>query len=328
MKIVEAMGIMPQKGEVGIEIEVEGHGLNIRGTEHWRVEYDGSLRGEGVEYVLSEPVKRGLVPRVLKEWSKHLKNAEILDTGRAGIHVHINVQELTKKQVVQFITLYLVMEPFLMRWCGDSRSGNLFCLSASDAPDLLRLIRSTIQRDSWHRRGNEVRYAAVNIASIPQYGSLEFRAMRSTPDIRAIRQWVEILLHIKDISQEFASPQQIIEQSSEVGMEEFFDRVLGDFMEFDLGSMIEGVRCAQFVAYAKDFDAPDEEEMGLAEEVKKLGDQRQYALNHGLDLPMWAEGGAGGRGVDVLRRAAEALLEEGPGQDLELEPDDEPEEDE
>lgn len=44
------------KGDVGIEIEVEGKNLPKHFEKYWRVEADGSLRGEdNAEYVLEKP---------------------------------------------------------------------------------------------------------------------------------------------------------------------------------------------------------------------------------------------------------------------------------
>ena len=62
----ELIGCRDAAGEVGIEIELEGHGLPRMDFEYWRAERDGSLRGEAVELVLKKPCKRNIVRRVLR----------------------------------------------------------------------------------------------------------------------------------------------------------------------------------------------------------------------------------------------------------------------
>ncbi len=63
--------------------------------------------------------------------------SQIEDSGRAGVHVHVNCQELNIIQLYNFITLYLIFEDSLVKWCGPDRVGNLFCLRAKDAEWLL-----------------------------------------------------------------------------------------------------------------------------------------------------------------------------------------------
>jgi hypothetical protein len=214
---------------------------------------DGSLRGESIELVLKAPAPRHLVPVRLKKMKEMVEGCVIKDTGRAGIHIHVNIQELTPREYTQFLVLYLIFEEVLVDWCGNDRVGNLFCLRASDANYGLQIIRSIIQ--SWAFRDldtDNIRYASVNLKATATYGSIEFRALRSTVDTDVIQTWVDILLNLKDEAKKYESPPDIVEELSVLGVEGFFNKILGDFnIPFDHMQVMSGVRNAQYIAYCR-----------------------------------------------------------------------------
>lgn len=191
-----------QDGEVAVEIEVEGDRLtNSFNKSMWFRENDGSLRGNSAEYVMRHPVSRGDFPAVLDNLLSAFKSSGsiIRETTRAGIHVHINVQDMTRIQLATFLCLYAIYEDTLTEYCGESRKGNLFCLRLSDAEALLDSYRQLVSDDKLRRvSGSDWRYSAVNFCSLSKFGSLEFRAMRSTVDGDVINNWVDMLLKLKD----------------------------------------------------------------------------------------------------------------------------------
>lgn len=255
MTMIDHLGVEPKGGEVGIELEIEGDGCGrLVNTNFWRVEADGSLRGESAEIVMKNPCKRTVVRGRLKALARMVEHVQFQDTGRAGIHVHINIQELTVRELVQYMCLYLVFEEMLVEWCGQGRVGNLFCLRVSDAPFVLKIVRDVLKSGRWRRLGtDDIRYSSMNLKAVATYGSLEFRALRSTTDMAVLRKWVDILLHLKDTALKFKTPGEIIEQMSHLGSERFFHMLLGEYdVQYSHSGMVSGVRNAQFLAYAKD----------------------------------------------------------------------------
>ena len=177
------------KGDVGLEIEVEGTNLPLHVEGFTRV-HDGSLRGpETGEYIFASPCN-------LRETKKRLKNllteyenhATIIDTSyRTSTHVHINMQEDDMVTVYNMIILYLIFEDYLVKYCGEDREGNLFCLRMRDAEALLPMLLRAASSRSWSALSNEwLRYAAINVCALSKFGSLEFRSMRGTDDLDAI----------------------------------------------------------------------------------------------------------------------------------------------
>src|SRR5690554_4898477 len=120
MTIRKLMRLPETQGDVGVEIEVEGSNLPRTG-EHWIVTQDGSLRGESCEYVLRQPLSLPETKEALAYLSRRYEEtgAEIADSPRCGVHIHVNCQELTIIQLYNFMTLYLILEDLLVRWCGE-----------------------------------------------------------------------------------------------------------------------------------------------------------------------------------------------------------------
>ena len=286
MNICNIMRVEPVQGDVGIEIEVEGASLPQHMGRYWRVEYDGSLRGESCEYVLAKP----LPIHETKEALQYLREqyiaagTRVKKSPRCGVHVHINCQEMGIVELYNFMCLYLIFEELLVKWCGPDREGNLFCLRAQDAEYLTySLVRAAKEKEFRRTFGtDDLRYASMNVKALATYGSLEFRAMRGTRDMRTIHKWVGILYNLKEMAKEFGNPQEIVMAMSQDGadmlLHQVFKREHRGVITSNGGweeSVMNGVRRIQDIAFLVDW----EELAGLGK--RKIG---------GLEVPKdWDE---------------------------------------
>lgn len=262
MNIRELLRLAPQEGEVGIEIEVEGENIHPPMNKYWRGEHDGSLRGNCLEYVLRHPVSRDEVNDTLctlqRLWTEN--NTVIKESNRAGVHVHINVQEESLNTLGAFICLYYSFESLLMKFCGKEREGNLFCLRVKDAENVIDTLLS-ILRQKYLRglRTDKIRYASLNLKAIAQYGSLEFRGMRSTSDLSLIELWAKLLLCIKDAAKRYGKPAEIPYQLSSMGAEGLIRDVFGEYADLFLGMhdyeqlIFEDTRRVQQVSFSPEW---------------------------------------------------------------------------
>ena len=259
MTPLDVFGMRKRPGEIGIEIEVEGVNLYINKMDYWKVVHDGSLRGEeAVEYILSSPIKRKEIPKVLKYikgiWTDSSSRIDT-ESPRTSVHIHINVQELSFSKIINYFCLYSIFEDLLVKFCGPNREGNLFCLRLRDADYLLDFLTNIIKANRWDRLNtNDIRYASVNMAAIAKYGSMEFRAMRGTADITLIQKWIYMLLCLKDKAIMFERPSDIITTFSQVREKQFLNEIMGEFSkELDAPnrnlSMRNGVRRILEIAY-------------------------------------------------------------------------------
>lgn len=256
MNVLNILNLLPTAGEVGIEIELENERFPANlFDEYWKTVRDGSLRRNGAEYVLRHPIERDAVALALSDLKDATETQFPIPSTNAGVHVHINVQDLNMKQVAQIICLYLLLEDKLVRYCGKSRENNLFCLRASDAQDLVQYIAHIFSSAEYFRlEDDDYRYASINLTSLPKYGSLEFRAMRSDGDFEAVQKWVNILLQIKDAALRFNSPLEIVELASMQGHIDLARDVLGEYADDiirpeDEKSLVRSARRIQDIAY-------------------------------------------------------------------------------
>ncbi len=248
--------------EIGIEIEIEGENLRNINNIYWLSKQDGSLRGkETIEYVLRKPIRINQTRAILRILKKELKQNKtiILPSNRCSVHIHINVQHMLEKEAFIFILLYLIVEEILIDYCGEGRKGNLFCLQAKDAEELInKLIFIKRSRTFKVLQQQGFRYSAINIEAIVKFGSLEFRSFKTPKELLNIAKWIDILYQVKKASLLFKNEEELISSFSFLGENIFLERVFGDKYQFLKEKNIEnieqkiysGIRLIQDVVYA------------------------------------------------------------------------------
>lgn len=247
-------------GDVGVEIELEGRNFPEE-LASWRKEADASLRGESAEYVLASPCFIEQLPLVLEELEDAFQQSKtkIHKTYRAGVHVHVNVQDLTPLQLVNFVALYYIFEEVFIAFCDPSRRGNHFCLRMSDASYLMDKLHDFIASENIHLLDDQdLRYASLNLTSLFKYGSVESRALESTTDFNKIYVWAKTLVRLRDYAKTVASPIDLIGSASALGFESFAQTVFGPMYEHfapyaSPGNIQRGIRNVQFPLYARDW---------------------------------------------------------------------------
>lgn len=217
-------------GEIGIEIECEGRNLCTNFPQFWTVVQDGSLRAvdghQPWEYYLRRPVKRDEYIPALEYFHEKQAGATVVMSHRTSVHIHVNCQQLTMKQIMTFIVLYMLLENALTQFAGEEREGNLFCQRAKDAEHWVFTLCEALRTGHFGAVfRDDFRYTACNTASLGHLGSLEFRALRGTTDITLIKNWIDLLLHLKDESLNFTSPLDVLERYCTLGANDFYRMV-------------------------------------------------------------------------------------------------------
>lgn len=268
MTVREVMRISRNvEGDVGIELEMEGSRLPEDVGRYWEHTEDGSLRGESCEYVLRRPLSLPKAREAMAELRTRLDEAgsEVNDSPRCGVHIHVNCLRLEMIQLYNFMTLYLILEDLLVKWCGPEREGNLFCLRAKDAEYLIFSLCQALEERSFRQRfsSDELRYASMNVAALARYGSLEFRAMRGTDDMDLVNQWATVLVGLRDRACEFDTPHEILSLYEELGAEGFLLEMVGEGMSRQIlaltddceGIVADGISRAMDIVYCTDWEA-------------------------------------------------------------------------
>lgn len=252
--------IGPMKGEVGIEVEVEGFALPKVIRSYWSVHSDGSLRGESAEYVLKKPIVRKNIVPYLKYLRTKLngEKTKINDSPRTSVHIHLNQSTRNMTTVFNEIVLYLIFENMLVEYAGSSRVGNLFCLRACDAEGMIDLLVRTAETRRFNPNDNGYRYSSLNVCALRKFNSLEYRALRGTTDAKVIGEWAALLLAVHDAADKYGNPKEIIQDFCKIGDRAFLKRIFPKHHRMfnrdqTYADMWDGVRRVQEIAYATDW---------------------------------------------------------------------------
>ena len=225
----------------GVEIETEGHKLPDRIPQQWGIKEDGSLRGrfpdQAAEYVMNRPLSLENSIEALKDLRKAMdeNGAEFNYSFRTSVHVHLNVSDLTSEQYLNTVYTYLLLENVFVRYCGNERVGNRFCLRYQDAENLGGFLIEMFRNGAGFVNNAEMhhlKYAALNIAATPRYGSLEFRAMQGNLEVPYITVWLRAIDCVRKYAIAHANPQAIHDKFVKLGGSEFMKDVLGALYPF------------------------------------------------------------------------------------------------
>lgn len=256
------------KGEIGLEIEVEGNKFKKEGIpEPWAYTHDGSLRGkDNAEYILRHPVMFDRVPEAVNTlWQMFQSYGSKLDeSNRTSVHVHLNMQMFHLNRLAAFLAMYFSIEELLAEWCGDHRVGNLFCLRAKDASGIVSRLKRFIQSDCRDGISDGMHYAGLNAHALHKFGSIEIRTLRGATDPKVITDWVSILERLYTLSAQFKDPRDLVNMFSAEGPMNYLSTILGDRepvlmaeISYDPAQIREilytGVRFAQDLAYCRDW---------------------------------------------------------------------------
>lgn len=280
MTVASIFGHRVKKGEVGIEVEVEGNKFpktdsygSGTGAEYipkqWKYTKDGSLRGkDNAEYILKQPILFTKVDQAIDDlWDMFDKyGSKLDDSNRTSVHVHLNVQTWHLDRVTSFLGLYFAVEELLTQWCGEHRVGNLFCLRARDATAIVSKIKGFIQSDGQGPYLSEgLHYAGLNCQAMQKFGSIEIRSLRGCTDKETLKTWVGILQRLYEISETYNDPRDVVEGFSGNGPLAFLEKILGPFADEIIQNsgysgqqimeaMYDGIRHAQDICYCRDWE--------------------------------------------------------------------------
>jgi len=186
----------------GIEVEVESTffpaGVPKLYNDHWITTKDGSLRNEGMEFVLRIGRTVGHLPEALNNLFEYFSlvriqagHPQLYDfSERTSIHVHLDINTFNEGSMSNLMVLYTLYEDQLFKYCASSRKENIFCVPLRNSS-----ILSNINDDDtcWSVVNKFSKYCAFNLEATGRFGSVEFRHLEGTNDAKKILDWVILL---------------------------------------------------------------------------------------------------------------------------------------
>lgn len=232
-KLLKLLDLREAKGDFGVEIECEGADLVPVDDGGWESKHDGSLRGvfphSAIEWVFAKPLSldKSIVALNYLIRKQKAGKAKPLFSFRTSTHVHINMQQANEDQLCAMIYTYCLIEELLVNFAGPSRKANRFCLSINDGEGVLDYFMHVfkIGAPALRVNENEVRYAALNIASLRKFGSLEVRLMRGTMDLEVLTTWLCSMSTMRDFAFSMENPRNVHDFYIKSGPEEFMKAV-------------------------------------------------------------------------------------------------------
>lgn len=198
----------------GVEIEIEGMG----GFEppdalldFWEVKPDGSLRNNGLEFVMRRPLTGSDLEKALADADLVLEKANPSLSRRTSVHVHMDVSGLSVQELVTLVVYYTMFEKLLFRYVGYDRENNVYCIPFWKGTDhfsgLTRAINLIgMSKELTNTRKQSIRailrshnkYSALNLAPIVTQGSIEFRHHPGEYRYTRLTQWILLLNKLKE----------------------------------------------------------------------------------------------------------------------------------
>lgn len=173
---------------------------------------DGSLLHNGVEYITRRPTSViGIKKDIAELYSTPRFREDYLPSTRTSTHFHVNIQHLTKDQLITVLLAYYSIEPLLFNFVGKTREDNLFCLPLYSATGGLRAVKMIIedQYNDLYKSFQKFKYAALNVANVARLGTIEFRHMYGTFDEKVLFDWIDIIDNITSIFNHYETPEAL-----------------------------------------------------------------------------------------------------------------------
>jgi hypothetical protein len=179
----------------GMELEIENLPRND-------VEYlvprmscvrDDSLRNHGKEF-LTVPMRYRELSYTLDQFFK--KNDFFNNNNyseRCSIHVHANCTDITQEELRTILMLYQVFERVLYNFVGNERDKNIFCVPWYDTTLNYDISNKLLNKDGLLYLRHWQKYTGLNLLSLFQKGTIEFRQLHGTNNLKKILDWLNII---------------------------------------------------------------------------------------------------------------------------------------
>lgn len=266
MKWYEYGWVKSRKGDIGIEIEVEGkEPMPTIDSDWWKCKTENSLRFYGMEYYTTRPLLVGQeLSDAIDFMCKQINSKKLIEnTNRTSIHTHHNMTKMTALEILNCICAFWIVENVLANYCGEDREMNLFCLRLKDAEAVIdEVITSLDSNPVFSTLGNTVRYAGLNTCALNTFGSLEIRLKQGTTSPTEIHEWAYNMYNLFNVASfQFNNPEQLFEYYVNHTSKQFLELLFGGFFAEKLMTQVpsykslmeESATLVVELAYAKDW---------------------------------------------------------------------------
>lgn len=184
---------------LGMELEMEGWDDRDQAFTGFNFTDDGSLRNNGVEAV-SSPIANKYVGNLLTAFFKHFKVTEDNYSERCSLHVHMDMQQRNTEELTTLLLIYQTVERLLFKFIGHDREDSIFCVPWFQSGVSFRLAEQLIDGGVYYPARQWQKYSALNIQPLTTQGTIEFRHLHGTCDVKLIVSWINLLCRMIDFA--------------------------------------------------------------------------------------------------------------------------------
>lgn len=197
--------------KMGLEFEYEGCAGIPYGQAFgpYTTKEDGSLRNYGCEFVFTQPLFGKDLENAIVYMADFAQQKKFQVTSRCSVHAHMDVRELEAEQLMTLLLLYAVYEDMFYRFVGDDRRDGNFCVpwhrAGGEIGSYLRFMVSDSKETNIASYRKLQRYSGLNLASLPKYGSIEFRHLGGSTDKHRVKDWLNCIMSLHRAAQEWTT---------------------------------------------------------------------------------------------------------------------------
>lgn len=195
---------------IGIELEVEGCTNYDELPSTFKPVTDGSLRNNGIEFILRQPLAGLKLENAIKNLDTFLKETSYTLSERCSTHIHVDVRDMTKEQLINMLCLSIMLEPLMFRVFGNNRTANTFCMATDMGTTNYDNIINLIACKNTDIRQRYSKYAGIGLYRLPDQGSVEYRMFSPITEYGDYIRVIKLLHAIKDEAMLMTSPNAII----------------------------------------------------------------------------------------------------------------------
>ena len=217
----------------GVEYEVENiYEVSLPVGDCFNITEDGSLRNNGKEFI-SRPSTYENTLQQNQFLFESLVLGDKAFSDRTSIHVHVNCGNLTAKQVMNVIYLYIISEPLWFAKVKPERKNNIFCVPLYTTC-LQRMYNRGIKYmvQHWHK------YTAFNILPLQYQGTIEFRHHHGTGDYVEFKNWLTCINELFNVAERRDMSITTILENPEKILRQYLPTLVNTHTSFELQQMI------------------------------------------------------------------------------------------
>lgn len=252
----EKSELLKHHSHIGVEVELEkAYGLATHIMKDpetpWEVKGDGSLRDDGYEFVFKKPLAGKDVEQAIDQLSDAIIEHPVSSTVNCSTHVHLDFTKNTLDELFNFIFTYMLVEDTLAEYCGEWRKDNLYCLTFSNAENLVTVVSNMYHDRSLKpllRYGeNMLKYSALNMFTLYRFGTLEVRLAKGLSTKEDLYKWINMVYCIRKYADTVDNPMDLLVDVSRKGVNGLYEDIFEEYYE----------ELSPFVSYENTYDAID-----------------------------------------------------------------------